>query len=72
MRHDLEPAVADDPPAYEFYSYADDSWERTNTLTAPRHRAEVDRLLERLAEFDDCAAVTGDDEVGPRCRRITS
>jgi N-acetylglucosamine-6-sulfatase len=72
VRHDLEPAVADDPPAYEFYSYADDSWERTNTLTAPRHRAEVDRLLERLAEFDDCAAVTGDDEVGPRCRRITS
>jgi N-acetylglucosamine-6-sulfatase len=71
VRLDLEAGSDADEPAYEFYSYDDAAWERTNTVHAPRHREQVESLLERLDAFDACTRHTGPDRVPPRCRRVT-
>ena len=72
VRYDL----ADDPNrtqyGYEFYSYRALRWERTNTVQRARYADEVALLRGKLAAFDRCAGVTGDQRVAPECRAITS
>lgn len=70
VRHDLDPRPAVVEEAYEFYSYRDAAWERTNSFTAPRHEAVVGELLGKLAEWDACTA-HGDEHVTAACRRLT-
>lgn len=69
MRLDLDPDPLAERTAWEFYSYRDAGWERTNSYADPRHRDEVRRMTGMLRRWDRCRA-RGDDPVTKRCRRL--
>jgi N-acetylglucosamine-6-sulfatase len=69
VRLDLDPDPVKVREAWEFYSYRDVGWERTNTYGDPAHRDEVQRLTRLLRQWDTCQAVTSD-PVSRECRRL--
>lgn len=69
VRLDLDPDPVTVREAWEFYSYRDVGWERTNTYALPAHRDEVRRLTRLLRRWDGCRAITGD-PVSRECRGL--
>jgi N-acetylglucosamine-6-sulfatase len=69
VRLDLDPRPDKVEWGYEFYSYEKDRFERKNTVAQPRHRAEVDLLMAKLAAFDTCKE-TGSQPVSASCRSV--
>jgi len=69
VRLDLDPDPVTVREAWEFYSYRDAPWERTNTYADPRHRDQVRRLTRLLRQWDGCLAVT-DERVTRDCRGL--
>lgn len=68
VRLDLDPSWEGTDHAWEYYSYRDLPWERTNQYAEPRYAREIRRLERVIARFDACAGSTRDDAVPPRCR----
>ncbi len=71
VRNDLDPRWGHHRYAYEFYSYVDDAWERTNEYDDPAHAAEVATLRAKLDQWDACAGLRGSDAVPESCRSLT-
>jgi arylsulfatase A-like enzyme len=71
IRYDMDTSVKRNAWAFEFYSYANRRWEKTNGFAQPRHAAEVEALLGKLAQWDQCATAKGNQPVAPVCRTIT-
>jgi N-acetylglucosamine-6-sulfatase len=71
VRYDLDPSWEGVDPAVELYDYGDAAWERRNVAADPAARPLLERLSRRLAQYDACAAATGDDPVTPGCRALT-
>lgn len=71
IRYDMDTDVRRDAWAYEFYSYRQRRWEKTNAFTQPRYAAEVQALLGKLAQWDQCASSSGDQAVPTGCRTLT-
>lgn len=69
VRYDLDPDPLADQHAWEFYNY-ETGFARTNGYALPRYRAEVAELKRRIARFDRCEGVAGDDPVPQECRDI--
>jgi len=69
VRQDLDPDPVRERIGWEFYSYRDAAWERTNAYADPRHRDEVRRLTGLLRRWNRCRA-TGDTPLTPSCRRL--
>ncbi len=55
IRYDLDPSADGVQEAYEFYSYDDVTFERTNQFTDPAHAPRVAELMDRLRRFGRCA-----------------
>ena len=55
IRYDMDTDVRRDAFAYEFYTYKNRRWEKTNAFAQPRHAAEVQGLLAKLAQWDQCS-----------------
>lgn len=72
IRYDFDNAPQRQDYGYEFYPYKNRIWEKTNSFAKPRHAAEVQVLLGKIADFDLCSAQTGDARVTDNCRGITS
>lgn len=71
IRYDYDDSARRDL-GYEFYPYKNRVWEKTNAFAQPRHRPEVKALMAKLADFDRCAAQSGNAPVDGTCRSITS
>lgn len=71
IRYDMDTSVKRNVWAYEFYSYKNRRWEKTNGFAQARHAAEVEALMGKLAQWDQCATATGNQPVAPVCRTIT-
>lgn len=71
VRYDLDPSTEGVDPALELYDYRHVGWERRNVVADPAARGLLDRLSRRLALFDACAEVSGNDPVPPSCRSLT-
>ena len=69
-RFDLDPRPGKTQWGYEYYSYAKNRFERTNTVASRKHRAEVRLLKARLAAFDGCREQEGE-PVSEACRALT-
>ena len=72
VRLDLDPDWEGVDEAWEFYSYADAPYERTNRFADPAHAGEVRVLKRRLERFLDCQDATRDQRVRAGCRTLTS
>ncbi len=72
IRYDLDNAADRVDYGYEFYSYKNRVWEKTNAFAQPRHAPEVGGLLAKLKAFEDCSGQSGNDPVDGNCRGITS
>lgn len=72
IRYDLDIARDSTDYGYEFYTYKNRVWEKTNTFSRPRHAAEVGVLLAKLKAFDRCSGDSGNDPVDGSCRGVTS
>ncbi|MGN0062676.1 MAG: sulfatase-like hydrolase/transferase [Nocardioides sp.] len=68
VRYDLDPSADGVEHGYEFYSYDDDSFERTNRFADPAYAGQVADLMARLRAFDRCAVATGDQALPASCR----
>ena len=71
IRYDMDTSVKRNAWAYEFYSYKNRTWEKKNAFAQPRHAAEVQGLMAKLAQWDQCAAPSGNQAVTPACRTLT-
>ncbi len=72
IRYDFDNAADRVEHGYEFYTYKDRVWEKTNSFAQKRHAVEVKALMAKLTAFDDCVGQSGNDPVGSACRAITS
>jgi arylsulfatase A-like enzyme len=71
IRYDFDNAGERTDYGYEFYSYKNRSWEKTNAFAKPRHAPEVQVLLDKLTAFDLCAVQAGNERVVDSCRSTT-
>lgn len=71
VRHDLDPRAPGAQTGWEFYSYAEETWERRNAYADPEHADEVAALQARLEAFDACRSVTRGQRWPDRCRDLT-
>ena len=72
IRYDFDNAPGRTDHGYEFYTYKNRVWEKTNAFAKARHAPEVQVLLQKLADFDFCAVQVGNERVADNCRGITS
>jgi hypothetical protein len=72
IRYDFDNAADRTDYGYEFYTYRNRVWEKTNSFAEPRHAPEVEALLAKLSAFDACAGQSGNDAVDGSCRGITA
>lgn len=70
IRYDMDTDVRRNAWAYEFYSYRLRAWEKKNAFAQPRHAPEVQALMAKLAQWDQCSGATGDQGVPPACRSL--
>lgn len=68
VRLDLDHSWEGTTYAWEFYSYRDLAWERTNQYGDPQHAGDVASLRGAIRRFDACASATRDDAVRAACR----
>lgn len=71
IRYDFDNAPQRNDYGYEFYTYKNRIWEKTNAFGKARHAPEVQVLLQKLADFDFCAVQIGNERVADNCRGIT-
>ena len=71
VRLDLDPDWERTDIAWEFYSYAEAPFERTNRVADPAYADEVAALRMRLERFLSCQDTTRDEPVRARCRALT-
>jgi N-acetylglucosamine-6-sulfatase len=71
IRYDFDNAPTRNDFGYEFYPYKNRVWEKTNSFAKPRYAAEVQVLLQKLADFDFCAVQAGNQPVADHCRGLT-
>lgn len=72
IRYDFDNTEDRTTYGYEFYTYENRVWEKTNAFAKARHAPEVNALLAKLSAFDACAGRSGNDPVDGSCRGITS
>ena len=72
IRYDFDNAADRTDDGYEFYTYKNRVWEKTNAFAKDRHAPEVDALLGKLSAFDQCSGQSGNDPVDGACRGVTS
>ncbi|WP_165807105.1 sulfatase-like hydrolase/transferase [Nocardioides currus] len=71
IRYDFDNAPTRADYGYEFYSYRNRAWEKTNSFAQPRYAAEVATLRQKLSDFDLCSAQAGAAPVPDTCRALT-
>jgi arylsulfatase A-like enzyme len=71
VRLDLDNDWATSDIAWEFYSYAEAPYERTNRFADPAYADRVAALRGRLERFLACRDTTRDEPVRARCRALT-
>jgi arylsulfatase A-like enzyme len=72
IRYDFDNAADRTRYGYEFYTYKNRVWEKTNAFAQDRHAPEVAALLAKLTAFDQCSGQSGNDPVDEACRGLTS
>lgn len=70
-RFDLDPTHSGVDHAWEFYDYRRRDWEQTNEYGRERHAERIQRLTDRLEQFEACSTVVRDDPVPAECRALT-
>jgi hypothetical protein len=71
VRLDLDPDWVGTDIAWEFYSYAEAPYERTNRFADPAYADQVAALSKRLERFLMCQETTRDQPVRAGCRALT-
>lgn len=72
IRYDFDNSPDRFEHGYEFYTYKNRVWEKTNAFAKAKHAPEVQLLRQKLSDFDLCAVQAGNDGVADNCRAITS
>lgn len=72
IRYDFDNSPMRNEFGYEFYTYKNRRWEKSNAFAKPKHAAEVAVLRQKIKDFDFCATATGDEPVPANCRALTS
>ena len=72
IRYDFDNDAKRSDYGYEFYTYKNRVWEKTNAFAKAKHAPEVQTLLAKLVAFDNCAVQAGNSPVDGSCRAITS
>lgn len=70
IRYDYDLSARKDY-GYEFYTYKNRTWEKTNAFAKKRHRPEVNVLMGKLSGWDSCAGARGGTAIRPECRLLT-
>lgn len=71
IRHNLTTAPGEVDRAFEYYSYADRSWERGNAYGERPHRRDIRTLHKALDRWDSCRVAVGNAPVPRRCQDLT-
>lgn len=68
IRNNLRIGAGAPEYGWEFYSYDQQPWERTNQFGAPRYADRIAALRAELERFEDCDRIRGDARVTRACR----